>query len=206
MIKKSVLNTISPCSRVRLTLSRSLRSAILLVTSSWAKSSFSCSNLMFASCKRLFSRLKIKRNQLQTHENESFSGLTFKTPLNPMEIVGGITGPMGYQSIISEKLMWPYQVAMSFNSAKMPPNCNKLGRWFEAKQTLFSYLQTQTETWISKRWRWILKGTQQGCYRHNYMKWKANLKSFDGVFLLGLLFPHGVIFLFIFFQLLLTDL
>ena len=40
----------------RLTLSRSFRSAILLVTSSWAKSSFSCSNLMLASCRRLFSR------------------------------------------------------------------------------------------------------------------------------------------------------
>lgn len=37
------------------TWSRSLRRAILLVTSSWAKSSFSCSSLMLVSCRRRFS-------------------------------------------------------------------------------------------------------------------------------------------------------
>lgn len=41
-----------------LTLSRSLRRAILLLTSSCARSSFSCSKRMLASCKRRFSRWK----------------------------------------------------------------------------------------------------------------------------------------------------
>ena len=41
---------------VWLTLSRSFRSAILLLTSSCARSSFSCSRRMLASCKRRFSR------------------------------------------------------------------------------------------------------------------------------------------------------
>lgn len=39
----------------RFTWSRSFRRAILLVTSSWARSSFSCSNLMLASCNLRFS-------------------------------------------------------------------------------------------------------------------------------------------------------
>lgn len=39
-----------------LTLSRSLRRAILLLTNSCARSSFSCSRRMFASCRRRFSR------------------------------------------------------------------------------------------------------------------------------------------------------
>lgn len=57
-------NRTHPFCQVRLTLSRSLRSAILLVTSSWAKSSFSCSNRMLASCRRRFSRWNVERNQL----------------------------------------------------------------------------------------------------------------------------------------------
>lgn len=48
----SALESIKTC----LTLSKSFRRAILLVTSSCARSSFSCSSLMFASWRRRFSR------------------------------------------------------------------------------------------------------------------------------------------------------
>lgn len=83
MEEKSTLNFIGRVSvpagsllltPITLTLSRSFRSAILLVTSSWAKSSFSCSNLMLASCSRLFSRCRREISQLWTSNgNDSFS-------------------------------------------------------------------------------------------------------------------------------------
>lgn len=68
--EEKYLCVIFPFRPVTLTLSRSFRRAILLVTSSWAKSSFSCSNLMLASCRRLFSRWRAERNQLQTQQNQ----------------------------------------------------------------------------------------------------------------------------------------
>lgn len=55
---------------VWLTLSRSLRRAILLLTSSCARSSFSCSKRMFASCKRRFSRWMRKRKWKRRREQE----------------------------------------------------------------------------------------------------------------------------------------
>lgn len=68
-----------------------------------------------------------------------------------MEIVGDVAGP---HELPINNFRNTYLVSdlvkelCLINGANMPPNCNKLGHWFEAKQTLFSYLQTETETWI----------------------------------------------------------
>lgn len=65
-----------------LTLSKSFLSAILLVTSSWARSSFSCSSLMLASCRRRFSRCGDTEGLSGTGlpHTQSLLGYTQRTP------------------------------------------------------------------------------------------------------------------------------